>query len=650
MQRFGLEVKMLTFRCRQIIKKIMDAKRPLRIAELAADLQVSARTIKYDLEAIRVWLHNKNTFVVRLESKPHKGVWLDGDESEFSRLACEIAGEEEPSILLNQEERIKYIILKLLVANGYTTIQQLMNKTGVSRNTVVTDLKKVQHYLKYWNITLVGKAHRGMSVKAAEEDLRAALEYVLQSFFGSSDMAYFVQSILRNREIPRRISQVLEKFLLDSTEVNAVYQTVKCIVRQAWDAKIAIPERVILGLFIRICVVMQRVQGKEPLPLRKMDVQEGEENFLYRLLQTECIHLWAALEMEICEEEVEYIWLQLQGGDQGISEITIQGQPLVMTRVTSEIIAGVSKLAAIPFDEDAELFDSLIAHLTDRLAKYRHRVLDPNPLMAEVVRSYGRMFGYVKEVCLKTLSVFKISLSDDDLAYIVLHFQAAFEKRFMSYKYKALVVCGTGRGTARLLKVRLENEIKSLHVVGCCSVLEVDKALETLPVDLVISVLPLDIKQQTVIISALPTAGDIQAIYQALENIGLHHKILDSTPRKSNFLESLAMLRVSISQHDLPFAENMSREVINQGIQIAALVVTEFKQYLTEQAAFGLTVHILLMVNRLAFGAPYEEIDMEGLTESERSANLRQRLIAILAVNYPGIPDSEMSAILRYFS
>ncbi|MBU2699321.1 transcriptional antiterminator [Sporomusaceae bacterium BoRhaA] len=644
---------MLTYRCRQILKRIIDAKRPLRVAELAEELQVSVRAIKYDLDTIRLWLQKGTSQCVHLKSKPHKGVWLEGDESELNKLTCVIAEEEGPNMLLNQEERMKYIILEMLVADGYTTINWLMSKTGVSRNTIVSDLKKVEQFLKCWNIQLDGKAHRGMSIKAAEVDLRVALEYLIQSFFSSSDMAYLMQSLSQNREIPVRIGQVIEKFLLQYQDIHVVYQTVKCIIRQGWDGKTPVSERVILGLFIRVCVVIQRLKSKHELLFFTVSMQKIEENSLYLLIQEECTLLSSCLGIEIPEEEVQYIWLQLHDGlGQGMPEISIHGQPLVMTTITTEIIAGVSALAQVPFYEEIELFDSLMAHLTDRLAKYQHRVLDPNPLVTEVIHNYGKMFDYVKVICLRTLSVFNIVLSDDDLAYIVLHFQAAYEQRFKHHKYKALVVCGTGRGNARLLKVRLENEIKSLHVIGCYSVLEVDKALDNYSVDLVISVLPLDIVHQTVIINALPTESDIQAIYNVLEKIEPHHlETLDcKTRQQSRFLETLSMIRASINPHDLLFAENMSREIINQGIQIASLLVMQFKQHLTEQAMFGLTVHILLMVNRLAFGSPYEEPDIDSSTENDHLAKFRQQLVDILSENYPDIPDGEISAILRYFS
>lgn len=642
---------MLTYRCRQILKIIVGAKRPLRVAELADELQVSARAVKYDLETIRLWLQKENIQGVCLESKPHKGVWLEGDTDKVHQLVCEVA-RAEPNILLNQEERIKYIMITLMLATDYTTIRKIMDKTGVSRNTIVNDLKKAEQLLKYWNVELVGKAHHGMLVKADEADLRASLEYLIQSYFSSNDMAYLMQSFSLNRELPVEIGQVMERYLLGYWEIHAIHQTVRSIIRQGGGEKYLLTERAILGLFIRFCVVIQRVKSGCYLLSCNENMQKIEENSMCCLLRQECSRLGDSLGFAIPEKDVCYIWLQLKSSlNQSVPESDIHGQPLIMTTITSEIIAGVSALAQIPFYEETELFDSLLAHLNDRLAKYQQRVLDPNPMMTEVIRNYSKMFGYVKEVCLKTLSSFHIFLSDEDLAYIVLHFQAALEQKFSNYKYKALVVCGTGRGNARLLKVRLENSIKSLHVIACCSIVEIDRFLENTPVDLVISVLPLDIQQQTVIIKALPTEADIQAIYTALENIKpLNAGALNcENKRNTHFLEALTMMKASISQHDLPFVENMSREIINQGIQIAALLVMEFKQQLTEQTAFGLTVHILLMVNRLAFGAAYENADTETMLENERLAILRQQIIAILDENYPGIPEGEIGAILRYF-
>lgn len=642
----------LTYRCRQILNKIVDAKRPLLIKELADDFQVSARAIKYDLNVIRLWLQEKNNSGIRLEAKPNCGIWLAGDSEEISQLVCQVT-QENPAVFLNHDERVRSITLKMLVTDDYITINSLADATGVSRNTIVGDLQEVERFLQSWNIRMERKLYRGLRVAAAEVDRRLVLAYIAQSFLSGSDMSHLMHGLMWEDEVPPRIGQRITEFLLEIQDVEAIYRAVRSVAKTVQEnADIRLTERALLGLFVRLCVVIQRIRTNHTLPPSACGAPQDSPHPLYSCIEKECAGLAASLGLEIPESEIQYIWLQwldvFEHVSQGFSD---QGDPLIVTALTAQLIAGVSRLAGVTFEEDSELFDNLLAHLSDRLAKYRHRVLDPNPMLNDIIRTYSEMFRHVKTVCAEILGAVGIFLNDADMAYIVLHFQAAYERRFGRYKYKALIVCGTGRGSARLLKARLENEIKSLVVTGCCSVLELKKALQLRPADLVISVLPVETDLPTVIINAIPTKKDVDAIYQALKTIYLTDAAdaPDTIFRKNTFLESLTEMRASLNPRDLPLIESFSQEIINQGFQIATLITTKFEQYLSGQAAAGLTIHILLMVNRLAFDSPYS-MEVDDYSEGGPPPMLRQQMTEVLNKHYPGVPDAEITAILRYFS
>lgn len=109
-------------------------------------------------------------------------------------------------------------------------------------------------------------------------------------------------------------------------------------------------------------------------------------------------------------------------------------------------------------------------------------------------------------------------------------------------------------------------------------------------------------------------------------------------------------MRRNISFTELPFVESISQDIISKGFQLGMLIATEFKDYLSEQASAGLMLHILLMVNRLAFGSPYVDFNYSDQTESKRLAELRRKLVQLLGQEYRSIPNSEINAMLRYFS
>lgn len=627
----------------------------MKIKELADEFHVSIRTIKYDLENIRVWLEQQKEYVVQLESKPNLGIWLSGDIKTIKKIRSMIDSEAGIALLLNQEERSKYIALELLLHKEFVTLNCLAEKISVSRNTVVGDMQKVERLLQNWCIELERKVHYGIRAASSEVNRRLALEYVVQSFLNSNEMSYILQSIIQEHEFPSRVGQVITTFLLTRKELEHVCQSVRRIARHIRErSEQYLSDRVLIGVLIRFCVVIQRIKTDNSLAESYTAVAiKAKDHSLYNIFSEESAILASHLGVEISDTEIGFVWLQSLGNGMYHNEQHHDRyqQPIV-TGITARIINQVSQYLKITFKDDTELFDSLLAHLTDKLAKYQYGVIDPNPLVAEVIQAYPEMFTYVKEVCSEVFEEISVFLTDPDLAYIVLHFQAAYERRYGRSRFRAIVVCGTGRGTARLLKTRLENEIKSLSVLGYCSVLEIDQVLKMQSIDLVISVLPIDTECPVVVVNSILSQQDILAIHKMLKKMGgkQFESTHETTDKEHDFTQSFMLTRRNISFTELPFVENISQDIISKGFQLGMLITTEFKEYLSEQAAAGLMLHILLMVNRLAFGSPYVDFNYSDQPESKRLAELRCKLTSVLGEEYGSIPNSEISAMLRYFS
>nr|WP_256380552.1 transcription antiterminator [Pelosinus sp. UFO1] len=638
-----------------MLKKIIDAKRSFKIKDLADEFHVSTRTIKYDLENVRLWLEKQKEQVVQLESKPNLGIWLEGEITAINKIRSMLDNEAGVALLLNQEERSKYIALELLINEKFVTINLLAEKMGVSRNTVVADMQRVERLLQNWRIEMERKVHYGIRAVSSEVNRRLALEYVVQSFLNSNEISYILHSIAREYEFPSRVGNVITTFLLEKDQLKIVCQAIGRIaanIKKVGEQYLS--DRMLIGALIRFCVVIQRIKTNNGLTAFDTTVAiQAKEHPFYSIFSEECAALANHLGTEISDTEIGFIWLQSLGNGMYHNELHHNGykQPVV-TGITAEIISKVSQCLKVTYTDDTELFDSLLAHLTDKLAKYEYGVIDPNPLVAEVIQSYPEMFRCVKEVCSEVFAEISVFLTDPDLAYIVLHFQAAYERRYGRSQFRAIVVCGTGRGTARLLKTRLENEIKSLSVLGYCSVLEIEQVLKMQPIDLVISVLPINTECPLVVVNSILTQRDIVAIHKVLKKIcGTQLEYTQETPeKKHDFSESFMLMIRNINVTELPFVESISQDIISKGFQLGMLITSEFKEYLSEQAAAGLMLHSLLMVNRLAFGSPYVDFNYSDQPESKRLAELRCKLINVLGEEYRSIPKSEISAILRYFS
>lgn len=75
---------------------------------------------------------------------------------------------EENGLFAEQEERVKYILKRLLLEKDYVRLEDLEADLYVSKSTLHTDLKKVRKILKKYDLTLANRPHYGTKVEGGE--------------------------------------------------------------------------------------------------------------------------------------------------------------------------------------------------------------------------------------------------------------------------------------------------------------------------------------------------------------------------------------------------------------------------------------------------------------------------------------------------
>ena len=77
----------LTTRQRDLLHLLLDADTPMGSAELAINMQLTARQVSYDLKGLRQWLANRD---VALISTPGVGVTLTCTPQQHQQLTSEL--------------------------------------------------------------------------------------------------------------------------------------------------------------------------------------------------------------------------------------------------------------------------------------------------------------------------------------------------------------------------------------------------------------------------------------------------------------------------------------------------------------------------------------------------------------------------------
>lgn len=624
-----------------LLKKMLLDPTPLRVKELAEQFNVSDRTIKYDLETIRVWLQEQDVY---MRSNPSKGIWVECDESERTGLLgkLEAAGNH---VFVNQHERARGIILDLLLSDKHITIGEMVKKNEVSRNTILSDLAIAEAFFRDWQL-LLERSRLGIRLIGTEKQRRTVLENVIHDVLDGNDMLQIVQGVAQQRKPALHVNKVLERLLEPVKDLDALFEALSRIVRDTEsEVGVLLSDRVIIGMFIRLCITIQRHRQPGDYAESKAGAQESASEHslnIFYVFRRVFSQLAEQESIVLTDDDVWFISLQAIGMAAPFPYEMNKGESLPdVYAITHNMIRHVTDQMHFPFLEDQELFNNLLAHMSDKLTKHSYGVVEPNPLLKEIMHSYRTMFDYVKMACSDVLSPLGIQLTDPDIAFIVLHFQTAYERKAEQQKWKALIVCGTGRGTSKWLMTIIENEIKHLQFAASCSVMDVEKVLEQVPVDLVISILPLKVSKPVVVIHSIPGKHDFQAIQAQLNQLG-------SSKVRSAGTNSGGLRRPEMLAHDAGQLENMVQEIIYTGYDLSREITAHFREYLSDERAEGLTLHLLFMVNRIHFGTAYMQYGETPLLGSSAMA-LKRELQIILQSKNVSATEGELHAILRYF-
>ena len=137
-------------RCLEILNIIMYTSGYLKIQDLADELQVSKRSVYYDISKINEWLESNN--IDPLIQERGKGLLINKQQS----LAIQkVLNQTNDSLLVyTPEERVMIIICYIIVRDHPLYIDDFIQECQVSRNTIINDLKSVDNLLSKYSLNL----------------------------------------------------------------------------------------------------------------------------------------------------------------------------------------------------------------------------------------------------------------------------------------------------------------------------------------------------------------------------------------------------------------------------------------------------------------------------------------------------------------
>ncbi|WP_299092257.1 BglG family transcription antiterminator [uncultured Metabacillus sp.] len=406
---------------------------------LAESLGVSTRTIRNYIKQINEDLTN----VATIEKEKGKGYTLKIVDEQSFQLLLE-ANRFENDLLDTPKRRIAFIIDRLINSEEAYTLDDLAFEMNIGRTTLVNELKKASVSLETYNLKVQGKQNIGMTLSGKELDLRL---FILDNLF---DVLY--KSYPLDEDISEELVKIFHKHDLESTTQTKLMEF--------------------------IIIMLDRLLKDHPID----EIQNKHKQLLnthdYQIAQEIVKTLESQLPIKIPEPELLFITIPIAGrrtptNNRTMADITITDD---VKKLLEQIVEQLGFHKEI-INENEQLFVDLQYHLTFMLNRLLFGLRLKNPLLVDVKRKYPVAYKMAEMAGQVIESKFDVKVSEDELGYLAFYFGVfitqsdAKVKRFQ----KVAVVCGTGRGTAKLIAIQLERILNKEATIDLYSDMDVQE-------------------------------------------------------------------------------------------------------------------------------------------------------------------------------
>lgn len=399
----------------------------------------------------------------------------------------------QKTFILTEVERRSLIYLLIFINKTPLSIALFQTYLQVSKNTILSDLKKLREELMSENIQVEYSRKKGLYLNFEEKMLQEKAWYFLQNL--SEDSGFYILSKVLNDKKPLTIfknNQLLKK-MMQELQIEIVYSRY-------------------LSTLLFACL------------LRHRTFEKNSEN-INDLLKSLII-----------------------GMSDGKSAL---GQDNGLYRMAFNIMENVMKLSAIEFDDFTKTFMALLAHLTPAYYRIRNHFELKNVLLERIKNEYHSLF-LLMDNALRPLKDEVGEISESEKAYFVILFGGEiYKNKYSGKSLKAIVLCVNGISSSLIMQKRLESLFPTMEFILSARVSHFEK----LPInsyDIIFSTVPLKSDKKVYLMSIFPDQREENKLYnQVLQDFQLPGFAKPSAQTILDSIEPYIIIKDPVNRQDL---------------------------------------------------------------------------------------------------
>ena len=390
---------------------------------LAEKLQVSERTVSNDIKQLESELKDCAT----IRNNQGKYVLHVFDAVRFRAVRARLLAEESGFNSLGG--RMDYVFGRLARSQIPLLTDELAYEMNMGRSTLISDLKRLRAALEPYHLSIQGRTSQGLTLQGREQDIR---QYILERCY---------DPLYRDYPLDGEITDLVEKAFAASPIGHSTQQQFERFLTVMLDRFLtghpigelspAFYRLTIRPEFETVNALMERIGS-----FLHTDIPVEEQ--LFTLLPV------MGMRTPADAEEMRSIQLDPAMGP-------LQDKIFRQIRLETDLRI-----------EAPELKEEFLYHLMFMLNRLRFWVRLKSPMVTEMREKYPlawRMASIAARVIREECG---LEVTEDEHSYLASYFSVFLEERGVrETPFRAAIVCGTGRVTARLVAAQLRRVLDS---------------------------------------------------------------------------------------------------------------------------------------------------------------------------------------------
>lgn len=457
---------MFTQRQRKILAILKQHKNNITSDEIARLVGVSSRTIRTEIKNILPILKEN---IAKINISTRKGYSLEINNYEkFINIL-----DEHITKTLDSEARVNYIIQQLLNAalkNQSIKQQDLADELFIGLSTLKANLKEVKEKLKKYNLDIINYKNQGMQIKGNEAQIRYCIsEYIFRDNLKTDDFYQHLFAEYKLNNIHNILIRVLTSYELVLTDTS------------------------LKNLLVHVLIAIKRATKEHNVMYTLRESKKIEQHKEFLIATSIFEEIYNQLHIDVATSEIYYLAQHLIASKKYM-EIANEETSNYIENLVIEMLQRVNTIVNINFLQDDNLIKWLKIHLESVIPRIRFQMNIRNDILDVIKNEYPLAFqiGVIASKVIEEKE--HLTIDENEIGYIAVHFGAALTRMDIKadkITKSAIVVCGSGIGTAVLLKAKLKEYFKDLiHIVNILPGYQL-KENDLNGVDLVFTTIPL---------------------------------------------------------------------------------------------------------------------------------------------------------------